>query len=416
MTERNGNTVASAPQPARDVVRTGTAEAVLRPRRRPGHLGSLHVMQLLAVEAAIVAVLASLASGIAVVIGAGVAAVLLLALALARHRGRWWLERRLIRRDHRRRRRNPGGTTGDRRLDALRVLAPGLSVEDVKTPSGARVGVARDSAGWYAVAEVSRAPGDSPTEVPVDTLAEALMDVDQPGAVLQVVVQTVPAPSVDTHPSVPAGYSYRHLIANFGGEQIPADQTTWLTVRLDARSLAEAMGQDGSALDEAPALTAALARRVARSLTRHRLGHRLLDAEALVHALARSCDLEPLAEITEPVRPREDWTQWHSARLTHRTFWVRTWPEVDQVGTVLRAMTGVPAAMSTIALTLMPEPRSGLLDLRGLVRIAAPAAELGQVAHLVGTGARQAGADLFPVDGEQGPAVYASAPTGGGPR
>lgn len=416
MTERNGSTVASAAHPVRDTARTGPAEAVLRPKRRPGHLGAMHVLQLLAVEAAIVAVLASLSGGVGVVAGASVGAVLLLILALARHRGRWWLERRIIARDHRRRRRNPGGATGDRRLDALRVLAPGLSVEDVKTTTGSRVGVARDAAGWFAVAEVAKAPGDGPTEVPVDTLAETLIDVDQPGAVLQVVVQTVPAPSVDTHPSSPAGYSYRHLIGSFGGLQIPADQTTWIAVRLDARLLAEAMGQDWAGLNEVPALTAALARRVARSLNRHRLGFRLLDAEALVHALARSCDLEQPADVTEPVRPREEWTQWHSARLTHRTYWLRSWPEVDRIGALLRGLSSVPAAMSTIALILVPEPRTGLLDMRGLVRVAAPPADLTQVTQLATTGARQAGADLFPVEGEQGPAVYASAPTGGGAR
>jgi hypothetical protein len=56
------------------------------------------------------------------------------------------------------------------------------------------------------------------------------------------------------------------------------------------------------------------------------------------------------------------------------------------------------------------------VDLRCVVRVAAPPKELAGVVQAVEKGARLAGARLFPLDGEQGPAAYASAPTGGGAR
>jgi hypothetical protein len=72
--------------------------------------------------------------------------------------------------------------------------------------------------------------------------------------------------------------------------------------------------------------------------------------------------------------------------------------------------------LTSIALVLAREDEEGPVDLRCLVRIAAPPAALTQVGRSLVRAAQQAGGGLFPMDGEQGPAAYASAPTGGGPR
>ncbi|MDG4772610.1 type VII secretion protein EccE [Solwaraspora sp. WMMD792] len=396
--------------------------AILLPRRRPGYLGPVHVMQLLLVEAVIVAVLAVLGRGVALTTGASAAGLLLLAATLGRHQGRWWLERRAMTRQYRRRRQDTSGTprADDPRVAALHRLAPGLVVENVAVADGAQVGVARDDAGWYAVAAVT--PSTPMRGVagglPLEKLADALSEADQPGTVLQVVTQTVPAPSVDMHPSAPAGQSYHQLLARFGGVPLPADRATWIAVRLDARALAEAAATGDADLDAAPAVVAALVRRVTKSLRRVGVSCRLLDADGLLTALVRSCDLEPAAPDTqrEAAPPREEWSDWHSSRLAHRSFWIRDWPPVGQVSGLLDWVSTVPAAMTNVALIMAPDSSQKMIDLRGLVRVSAPAADLGQLCQSVAQGVERAGADLFPLHGEQGPAVYASAPTGGGAR
>ncbi|WP_281369119.1 type VII secretion protein EccE [Phytohabitans rumicis] len=372
-------------------------------------------------EVVVVGVLASLASEIvAVIAGVALAGVLLLLVTLGRRNGRWWLERRLMTRRYRRRRQTATATPygDDARLGALRRLAPGLTVENVSVADGAHVGVARDDAGWYAVAAVTpSAPmRDDPGLIPLDALAGALAEADQPGAVLQVVTQTVPAPSIDMHPSSAAGQSYRQLLARFGTVPVPADRTIWIAVRLDARTLAEAVADRDADLDTAPAVVAALVRRVAKSLRRVGVTHRLLDADELLDVLLRSTDLEPTTESAEPVQPRESWSEWHSSRLAHRSYWIRDWPPVEQAAALLDWLSTAPAAMTSLALIMAPDEDTRMIDLRGLIRVAAPAEELNQVCQAIKRGAQQARAGLFPLDGEQGPAVYASAPTGGGAR
>ena len=393
---------------------------VLLPRRRPGHLGPLHVTQLLLAEAVLVAVAAALTNSPAVALVVAMAGAVLLLSVLGRRQGRWWVERRLLVRGFQRRRRGTaaGPYGDDARLAALRMLAPGLVVDNVAVADGAQVGVARDDAGWYAVAALTpTAPTrDDPGGVALDVLAGALADAEQPGAVLQLVTQTVPAPSIDTHPSSPAGQSYRQLLTRFGAAPVPAERETWVAVRLDARALAEAVAGAGAELSAAPAVVAALVRRVAKSLRHVGVGHRLLDADALLGVLVRACDLQPSTPQEGPVRAREEWARWHSSDLAHRTFWIRGWPPVGQASALLDAVSTVVAAMTSVTLILVPEGDDQLVDLRGLVRVAASEGELEAACAALVRAAQEAGAELFPLDGEQAPAVYASAPTGGGVR
>jgi hypothetical protein len=304
-------------------------------------------------------------------------------------------------------------------VTALRGLAPGLAVENIAASDGAQVGVARDDAGWYAVAAVvpSAAMRDDPIGgLPLDTLVATLADAGQPGTVLQVVTHTVPAPGLAVDPGSPASQSYRQLLGRFGGVPVAMDRATWLAVRLDARALAEAGADDVADVDQAAALVAALIRRVAKALRHVGLPYQVLDADGLVAALSRSADLPPNPEDGRPAAYREDWSMWHSAQLAHRTFWLRDWPPLAEAGGLLAALSHAPAALTSVALVLAPDEDDGPVDLRCLVRVAAPAPALTQVSRNVVRVAEQAHATLFPLDGEQGPAVYASAPSGGGPR
>jgi type VII secretion protein EccE len=380
----------------------------IAPRRQRENLGPVHVTQLIIVEAVTVGILAVLTHGTLTVVLAVVVGLALLVLTLGRRRGRWLAQARLLAWQFRRRRRAMATLTGDDpRLAGLRVLAPGFAVEDVALADGSRVGVARDEAGWFAAVAVSEGASAS-----LDAVVAALAEAEQPGAILQLVTHTVPAPSVETHPSL-AVASYHELLTSLGHEPVPAERETWLAVRLDARTFAADLLDHRADPGSAPPLVASLARRVGRALRRAGVSYRLLDADGLVSAMAHSCDVDPLGPGEQLAQVREEWTEWHSARLAHRSFWVREWPPVDRVGAVLDQLSATPAALTSVTLVLVPAGHDHV-DLRGLVRVAAPAPVLGRVCESVAATARPAGVDLFPLDGEHGPAVYATAPTGGG--
>jgi type VII secretion protein EccE len=259
--------------------------------------------------------------------------------------------------------------------------------------------------------------------LPLDLLVRAIDDAEYPGAVLQVVTHTVPTPTIELDGNQLAARSYRELQQSLAPVPIPADRITWVTVRLDARSRAEAGVAAGDDAEHAPALVAALIRRVARELRQAGVVHRILDADGVLDALTRSCDLEPVsgpapgpepASGSEPAKPQEGWRAWYSGRLAHASFWIRDWPAVAGTGAVLDRLSTAPAVLSSVALILAPAGEA--VSMRCLVRVAAPPNRLGPLCQALTRGASQARAYLFRLDGEQAPAVYASAPTGGGAK
>ena len=141
-----------APRPARVASRSDDPDARLHlaPRRRPGRIGELHILQLLLLEAVLLGVLASGLFGMPVLIVAALCGVLLLTVVFLRSRGRWWLEKRALARHQRQRAAAAVPVAADAGLDALQRLAPGLSVGTVAMADGTRIGVARDDAGWFA--------------------------------------------------------------------------------------------------------------------------------------------------------------------------------------------------------------------------------------------------------------------------
>ncbi|GIH14066.1 type VII secretion protein EccE [Rugosimonospora africana] len=406
-----------APPRVRAVAQVTTVEPVRddaepQLKRRPGYLGAVHVVQLLLVEAVLFGVLGALTHNyLAAGITAGAGALLILAATLRRG-GRWWFEQQTVARQYRRRRGHPDVGEKDPRLAALHWLTPGLTVSEVESETGARTGIACDAAGWYgaiAIGEADSMHGDGGSGVPLDVLARSLDDAEQPGAVVQVVTQSVPAPSLDMDSRHLAAHSYQELQALAG--PVPADRTTWVAVRLEARSRAEAGVAGGYDAEHAPTLVANLVRKVSRSLRESRLPHQVLSADELIDALSRACDLDSDAGGAAQA-PREEWTAWHSGRAAHASFWLRDWPRVDDAATLFGGLSATPSASTTVSLALTRD--HGDLAMRCLIRVAAPGDGLAHLCETLDQRARAVNAELFRLDGEQGPAVYASAPTGGG--
>ncbi|GID49547.1 hypothetical protein Aca07nite_68220 [Actinoplanes capillaceus] len=388
--------------------------AEVRPVRRSGYLGPVNVGQIIVAEAALLGAGAAAAQGLTAGLAAGAGAAALLGVVFARRHGRWWLENRTIAWRHRRRHGTTTGGVGGP-LRALHAVAAGLVVRDVSAPDGARVGVARDDAGWYSVVALNpTAPVHQEAgPVPLDTLTDVLAATGQPGLVVQMVTHTVPAAGLDVHPSSPAGSSYRQLAGSLSPVPVPAHHESAVVVRIDARTLAGALLDHTADPEAAAALVASLGRKVATSLRRFGIGCRVLDAAEVTAALLRSCDVDPAT--AGAVQVREEWTRWHSARLSHRTFWLKTWPGTTAAITdLLTWVSAVPAAQTSVSLVLDPSDSTDV-TVRCLIRLAARHEDDPQALerHFV-EGVRRFGGEVEPLDGEQGPAAYATAPTGGG--
>ncbi|BCY06456.1 type VII secretion protein EccE [Actinoplanes sp. L3-i22] len=402
----------AAPSPA-----DAAADAGVRAIPRRGQIGPVSLTQIVVAELAVLATVAAAVQGLLPGVITGVVGLALIVVVFARQRGRWWLEHRQVARAHARRRAAALETGSGPVLAALRTIAPGLAVRDMTAQDGARAGVAKDEAGWFSVVVLTpTAPvHHDAAPIPLDALVSVLAATEQPGVILELVTHTVPAPSPDVHASSPAGSSYRQLVESLSPEPVPAHRESTISVRVDARVLAEALHDHTADLEAAAALVAGLGRKVATSLRRIGIACRVLDAEELLAVLARSCDVES-GSLAEGSQVDEEWTHWRSARLVHRTYWLKTWPtSAGEIGSLFAWAATAPAAQTNVALVLNAAADGDDVAVRAFIRLATrPDADLDALDRVLIEGVRRVGAELQPLDGEHGPAAYATAPTGGG--
>ncbi|GAB3569609.1 type VII secretion protein EccE [Amycolatopsis endophytica] len=363
-------------------------QAWFRPVRGRGRLGVVSLARLLAFEIVLVVVAAVGVQRMWALIVAGVIGLAVIVLMFGRSKGRWWTESLMLWAGFRSRRGASGEKREDPRLAALCELAPDLIVEDIDGPADTKLGMGSDEAGWFAVLEVSGGAGMATPPVPLAALARTAAEAEQAGVVMQVVTHSVPAREAGAR-----------------------DRALWIAVRLDARAVAESMIDSPAGRLDVPTVLAEITRRAERVLRRRGLQARMLTADELVDALARSCDLLPGVGTA---RVHETWDAWHSRRLRHGCFWVQSWPDPDRGTGLLAALSEVPAELVSVALLL--EPSYDGTTLRCLVRVAATPQRFGQVCDLVKTLAGRNGARVSRLDGQHAPAVYASAPSGGGAR
>jgi type VII secretion protein EccE len=352
-----------------------------------------------AVQLVVVAVLVALTTRrpplIAAVAGLGL--LILVPLFLRAH-GRWYTDVLAARRRLRRRR-----AVGQ-------VLAPNFEIV-ADGSDGPTVGVGSDDDGWFVAAEATTG------SVPLDKLAALLVDGSVPVSSVQVVTWTVPAP----HHLMPAqaAYvaSYRQLSVDlFGPVPAPMTGRTWVALRLDAVDAVERT--DGTDTTARRVLGVAL-RRLGRSLTSAGARPEALDPARLTAAVAACVGLD---RGTGPAA--EEWATWSAGGLTHVAFEVDRWPATLTADTV-REVCQVPAAQVVSSIELRrdgagdpraaraPHGPAGAVAVRAAVRIGAVPARLGDaVAELTGRAA-QAGLRLRRLDGDQAPAGYFCAPTGG---
>ena len=159
------------------------------------------------------------------------------------------------------------------------------------------------------------------------------------------------------------------------------------------------------------ALAAALGR-IEKTLSAASVRHRVLDADGLRSAVAHACGMDLATALTGAGRSmRERWASWTAAGLAHASFTVTRWP-ASADHTLLAALARIPAHAVSISLSVR---RSGdRTAFSGVVRVVTTPDRLRAGVRGLNRTASRLGVRLRRLDGEQAPAVYASAPTGGG--
>jgi type VII secretion protein EccE len=422
-------------------------------RRLPGgrrRLPGPGVGQLVVAELVLFAVLAAVGRAPWLLAVVGVLAAATIAVLFARRRNRWWYEYGLLRVSFRRWTRRtreaagppptPAGPAVDQRRAGLRELAPDLAVDEVTERAGT-FGLAHDATGWFAVVEVITTPAPNPPAqgprpdgagpvVPLRALAE-LVDGSAQLSRVQLVMHAAAAPVARLTAWSPAAASYRDVAARLAGPVPPSESRTWLAVRLDAAdAVLAAETRGGGATGVRRALSTALGR-VGRVLSGAGLEYRMLDADGLLDALALSLGLAaqpgmpPMPAPTGPARTGP--APAGHARTEHRwdrlvvdgygqvCFEVTGWP--PHGGRLTAALAGLPAAWTTLSLVLGPHSdltAPGEVPLHGALRVAAAPDAIGPACEALDQAAYTQAVGLRRMDGEQGPAAYATAPTGGG--
>ncbi|MEV0650266.1 type VII secretion protein EccE [Phytomonospora sp. NPDC050363] len=379
-------------------------------------LGPFTITQLVAIELAAVAVGATLGRPLPFLIGGGVVAFVLLIAVFIPSGGRWLYQSVPMRRRLKARRKAAMQVRDD---DLLEQLSPDISVSRVEDRD-AVIGVARDGAGWFAALAMG-GPDGIGAPVPFERLTRLFTEAGAPVSAIQVIAHTVPV-GVAIQGS-PAAQSYQELL---GGTAAVVHQTSWLAVRLDLGDAADAAVNRGGGVEGVHKSLAVTVSRIGKALRNAGVTHRVLDDDGLRAALKQSLALTTISPTANP-RTNETWKSWQAGGLEHITHRIRSWPsDMATLPRVLDEVAAVPAAFTTVSVTISPGPVSRRapdgaalerrIEVRGLVRLSCDPASSSMVCGRLREAAAQVGARLARLDGEHGPAAYASAPTGGGPR
>lgn len=398
-----------------------TEQPVSFTSRNTSRLGPFTLLHLFAVEVAI-----GVAAGIVGItlnkptpsampwyIGGGVTILLLLVPVFLRSGGVWLYQAIPMRRRLAGRRQQLGLSN-----EPLHGLSPDLGISGI-VERDTDIGIGHDEGGWFAALAMGGVDGVT-EPVPLNRLARLFTESGVPVSAIQVVGHTVPI-GLSGHDGSPASQSYQELL---GGLPAVVHHTSWLAVRMnteDAMDAAVDRGGDVEGVHKALAVTVS---RVGKLLKNAGVPNRVLDADDLRDTLRESLGLS--AEVPGGrQRTEETWHQWRGDGLEHVTYRVSRWPtDEGTLPHLIDVLAAVPAVFTTASIILRPgtveardpsgRPIDRRVDVECLIRITGDAQGASEAQARVRKAAEGLGAKLERLDGEQGPAAYASAPTGGG--
>ena len=389
--------------------------------RNNGQLGPFRLVHLFAVEIVI-----GMAAGIYTVTqemplssaafwyGGGVVAALLILIPVFARSGGVWLYQAIPRRRRLKVRQRQLGLSPE----PLHGLAPDLGIVGI-TERDTDIGIGHDDGGWFAALAMGGVDGVTEA-VPLDRLARLFTESGVPVSAIQVVGHTVPI-GLAGHDGSAAAASYQELL---GGMPAVVHHTSWLAVRMNTEDAMDAAADRGGEVDGVHKALAVTVSRVGKLLRNAGVQNRVLDAEGLRDTLRESVGLT--AEVPSgQQRTAEDWDKWQADSLQHVVYRITRWPTSETtLPKLIDVLAAVPAVFTSVSVTLRP----GTVDTRDidgrstgrrvhvdcLIRIATDSQTSAAGQERLMQAADALGARLVRLDGEQGPAVYATAPTGGG--
>ncbi|MEU0931956.1 type VII secretion protein EccE [Embleya sp. NPDC005971] len=396
--------------------------AVLRVHPRAGRIGGVLVQQIVLIQLGVLLVAIGLATNPAVLIGLGALAVLLVAPALVRLRGRWLVQWLPIVFDFRRRHRMPAvPDDADPVLVPVLECAPQLATSSVTDRDRRSIGLIGDGTFLTAVLLVtSRDEPLRPTRaqrpLPLPTIVSTLDVDDVTLASVQVVQHTQPAPATHLPEEALATRSYRQLVEQ-GLHDVPALRLTWIALRFEPELCAGAVAARGGGEEGAQRALLRAVNQLAGNLTGAGFDARALEEAELIQALATSCSVNRTTRQygRGGRRTTESKRAWRCDDRWHTTYWANRWPQLTQGRTsdLVGALTATPAIATTFALTAT-HGVGGTTALTTHVRIAARSgSELADVTRQLERRARAEKIGLTRLDWEQQPALLATLPLGG---
>lgn len=418
---------APRPGPARPPSGDPRPPGALPLRARPGRSGGFQLQRLVLLELAAAVLLVGWAVAPLALVPAAVVAVALVLLAFVRRRGRslpeWLATVRGLRARQKRTVVVPPGTEPG--LAPAVECEPSLRTYVYRGRERRPVGIIGDGTFVTAVLHVEADTtalrgGRNGQPLPLGLVRDAL-EVD--GILLesaQIVLHTQPSPAIHLPQQSVAVGNYAPLQAETGA---PAVRITWIALKLDPESCAEAVAARGGGLVGAQKCVVRVADHLASRLTGAGFRVTVLDEKELTAAVATSACANPLmtaeagrAEV-QPKRTQESGRSWRCDNRRHTTYWIRRWPRLGGSGSSLHQLvarlTAVPALATTFSLTLGREERQQV-SLVGHLRVTGRGDdELVAARRALEHVARQAGAGLARLDREQLPGMLATLPLGG---
>ncbi|MGW1992317.1 type VII secretion protein EccE [Embleya sp. NPDC001921] len=398
--------------------------ATLRLHPRAGRVGGVLVQQIVLIQLGALLFAIAATANPAASIGLGAVAVLLVAPALVRLRGRWLVQWLPIVFDFGRRRRLPAVADDADAVPApVLECAPHLVTGSVDDRERRSIGVIGDGTFLTAVLLVTSRdeplrPARGQRSLPPTVIVSALEVDDVRLASVQVVQHTRPAPAGHLPEESLAATSYRQLVEQ-GLHDVPALRLTWIALRFDPELCASAVAARGGGEQGAQRALLRAVDRLAGNLTGAGFEARALDEAELIQALATSCGVNLSTRRygygRGGRRTVESRRAWRCDDRRHTTYWANRWPEPTQGRTSdpIGTLTATPAIATTFALTAT-HGVGGTTALTAHVRITARSdSELADATKQLERRARAEEIGLTRLDWEQQPALLATLPLGG---
>jgi type VII secretion protein EccE len=380
--------------------------------RRRGALGGVAVGQIVAAEAAVVAVLAVLGGPVLLQVVVGVIALILLALVFGRRDGQWWYESLWLRREFRARIRRAAAVraTADPIATAVARIRPELTVSSVPDRRG-RFGVGQDDCGFFVALEAmpsQNLDGQRSGSFQLGQFGELLTSATVPVSALQVVIHVVPAPSGVLDWQAPCVASYYELIGN---SFVPNEQRVWLAARLSPSDAREAAEERGGGVAGVHRALAAVVGRLDKALRTSGTPVRALDADELIAAVATVTGVADAA-TDGTITAKEEWWGWRTAEAVHVCLRLSHLPQ-RPLPEFISQLSRQHLMSFTLSIELVPAS-DGSISVAGLLRVSAPPGSIDEVVRRATTLCHRLGVVAQRLDGRHAPAVYTVAPTGGG--